>query len=60
MTDGELRERRRSGGAPGPEVFQELLGDHDRATVGAFLAAAITDEPPHEDEWATLFETIAE
>ena len=60
MTDGELRERRRSADAPGTEASQELLGDLNGATVGAFMATAITARPPLENELATLLHTIAD
>ena len=58
MTDRELRERRGSTDAPGTEASQELLGDLDPATIGAFMATAITDRPPLENELATLLQTI--
>lgn len=60
MTVGELRERRRSTDAHDSELPQELLGGLDRAAVGAFMATAITDRPPLEDELITLLETIAD
>lgn len=60
MTDSELRERLRSRRAPGTEASQELLDDLDQATVGAFMATAITYRPPREDELPTLFEAIVD
>lgn len=58
MTDRELRERNGSADAPGAEGSQGLLGDLDLATIGAFMATAITDRPPLENEWASLLQTI--
>lgn len=60
MTDGELRERRHSSDIPRTEALRESLGDLDRATVGAFMATAITDRPPREDELGTLLGAIAD
>lgn len=60
MTDGELRERRHSSDIPRTEALWESLGDLDRATVGAFMATAITDRPPREDELGTLLGAIAD
>jgi len=58
MTDRELQERRGSADAPGAAASQELLGDLDPATIGAFMATAITDRPPLDNELATLLQTI--
>ena len=57
MTDSELRERMGSADAPGTEASRELLGELDLATIGAFMATAITDRPPLENELPTLLQT---
>lgn len=58
MTDSELRERFGSADAPGTEASRELLGDLDLAAIGAFMATAITDRPPLENELPTLLQTV--
>ena len=58
MTDREVRELRGSTDAPGTEASQQLLGDFGTATIGAFMATAITNRPPLENELATLLQTI--
>ncbi|GAB3264989.1 hypothetical protein GCM10027425_30240 [Alteromonas gracilis] len=58
MTDREVRELRGSTDAPGTEASQQLLGDFGTATIGAFMATAITDRPPLENELAALLQTV--
>ena len=58
MTDSELRDRHGSADAPDAEASQELLGDLELATIGAFMATAITDRPPLENELASLLQMI--
>lgn len=55
MTDGELRERRRSN----TETSLELRGDLGPASMGAFMATVITDWPPLDNEVRTLLGAIA-
>lgn len=59
LTDGELLDWRRSREGASTETLQDLLGERSRTAVGAFMATAITEQPPRENELAPLVETIA-
>lgn len=58
MRARELRERSRSAHAPDGSAPQELLDDLGQATIGAFMATAITDQPPLKNELAALLELL--